>query len=562
MRIFISYSRVDRAFAQLLERYLRGYKIWYDDRIFAGKRWWEEILDQLDLCDVFVYLISEKSLQSTYCRKEFRIAREKGLPILPIVVESGIRVPSEVSAYQYLDFSEEIDSDTLVNLFSALREVEQQRERAMEDKRKKLNSRADAQAIKVADQKTDAAKRESETDEETDDSSRSSPVPFDSAQAFQQGFDALIGGDADMAVMLFRQIEARGYRHEYHSIPDLRLAAERTLEEQQKNRRRDVEYDRIRQMMRFPNRLIGLAADAFWRFHRDYPEHDPDKFTDVFIKAGYTPPADLQLVAASAQAARYELPQLFWQPIPVGKVRVKMRVQGANGEEERIVAIPNEEYDISRYTVTNEQFGHFVEADDGYRCADWWDFWKLAQVWRRLNPNPLPSRFSGAMHPYVNVSWYEAVAFTRWLSARTGDTILLPTLAQAQRAARGDDERVYPWGDKFDSGLANTLESRLLTTTPVDWYEGGVSPLGVVGCAGNIWQWCYDAYYQPPQMPDTLEDGEAITRSVVGGSHMSNQDAAKIDNSMLLRPEARYVTIGFRIVRLRTSAEPAPGKKP
>ena len=91
--------------------------------------------------------------------------------------------------------------------------------------------------------------------------------------------------------------------------------------------------------------------------------------------------------------------------------------------------------------------------------------------------------------PRENVNWYEAMAFANWLGAQLRMTITLPTVAQWQRAAKGDDDRYFPWGDDYDEDRCNTVETGLKQTTPVDRYRKGASPYGVYDMAGNVWEW-------------------------------------------------------------------------
>src|SRR5690606_8543992 len=107
------------------------------------------------------------------------------------------------------------------------------------------------------------------------------------------------------------------------------------------------------------------------------------------------------------------------------------------------------------------------------------------------------SQWNGADYPVVGVSWYEAVAFCRWLSEATGEAITLPTEEQWQYAAQGDDGRKYPWGDEWDCTRCNNSVEPCHSdgTTPVRQYEGpGDSPFGVVDMSGNVWEWTLTEY--------------------------------------------------------------------
>lgn len=127
---------------------------------------------------------------------------------------------------------------------------------------------------------------------------------------------------------------------------------------------------------------------------------------------------------------------------------------------------------ISRFPTTNEEYAQFVKAT-GHRTPKW------------------PSRGyppDMARHPVVQVSWEDAASYAEWTGSR------LPTEAEWEKAARGTQGWIYPWGDEFFAENCNCSESKTDGTRPVDAHPGGASPYGVMDMAGNVWEWTTELY--------------------------------------------------------------------
>ncbi|MGJ3238886.1 MAG: SUMF1/EgtB/PvdO family nonheme iron enzyme [Anaerolineae bacterium] len=202
---------------------------------------------------------------------------------------------------------------------------------------------------------------------------------------------------------------------------------------------------------------------------------------------------------------------------------------------------------LAKYPITVAQFDTFVCAEDGYHNPTWWDFSDEAQDWFERNQAPTDPIFKETMVPRAEVNWFEAMAFCRWLEhvGRSPHTLILPTEAQWQRAAQGDDGRLYPWGDEYAKNRCNTLRSALNRPTPVTTYPGGVSPFNVYDMCGNVSEWCLNDY----TMFSTDITGDA-PRVLRGGAYDSGRSFAQVIVRNYANPDLQSQTIGFRIAAI------------
>jgi energy-coupling factor transporter ATP-binding protein EcfA2 len=185
------------------------------------------------------------------------------------------------------------------------------------------------------------------------------------------------------------------------------------------------------------------------------------------------------------------------------------------------------EFKIGKYPVTNHQYRRFVEAG-GYGDEQWWSEEGLRYKEQRQWQEPRwwdDARFNRAGQPVVGISWYEAEAYCRWLTAfwrknnkiTEAEVVRLPTRAEWEATARNKHGQGYPWGaTDFDPACANTEESNLGQTTPVDMYPAGRSADGVWDMAGNVFEWMADRHE---------EDKDRAW--LKGGSWYSDKDYAK-----------------------------------
>lgn len=208
---------------------------------------------------------------------------------------------------------------------------------------------------------------------------------------------------------------------------------------------------------------------------------------------------------------------------------------------------------LSRYLVTHRQFQAFVEAPDGYADLRWWQGFEEQHA-----AAPRPARWPEPNCPRETVTWFESVAFCRWLSMRLGEEIRLPHEREWERAARGHDGWQYPSADlEYPVGHANGNESRLeggnylRRTCAVGLYpQGATREGGLLDMAGNVWEWCSDAY---ASQDESKSMKSTIGRVLRGGSWERPVNRLRMTIRNLGRPDFGYFSFGFRICRPSSS---------
>jgi len=219
------------------------------------------------------------------------------------------------------------------------------------------------------------------------------------------------------------------------------------------------------------------------------------------------------------------------------------------------------EYWLSRYPITTAQYQVFAEESNETRVS-------LA------NEN----------NPVVHVSWEDALNYCTWLHGKlvgfstmrkpqgnffhgleTGKLrVILPSEAEWEKAARGTDGRIYPWGNDFDPQKLNIDETGIGTTSPVGSFPGGISPYGIHDMAGNVWEWTrsirgkwdddrgklthtYNYPYIPDDGREDLRKANEFMRIIRGGSFAHDRSDTPCAYRGWDQIDLRSNTIGFRI---------------
>ena len=248
------------------------------------------------------------------------------------------------------------------------------------------------------------------------------------------------------------------------------------------------------------------------------------------------------------------LPDIAWVDVPAGPFIMGSDDPSFGATARRTVTLPA--FKISRYETTQAQWRAFMNAADGYRNADWWSD-PTGPAEREEWPRE--PKWSGADLPASWLSWYDAVAYTRWLTARlrkagqldAATEIRLPTEEEWEKAARGTDGREYPWGEGYKTGFANVREQGgpLETVdrghpTAVGSYPQGASPFGAQDMAGNVWEWTLTEY-GGHSASDLTDDRPLVLR---GGSWFNSPDFARASFRLPSVPFYRVRRGGFRVV--------------
>lgn len=237
----------------------------------------------------------------------------------------------------------------------------------------------------------------------------------------------------------------------------------------------------------------------------------------------------------------------------------------ADGDEKPQHSLTLPGYWIGKTPVTNAQFRPFVEGD-GYRNQQFWTQagWKWREEAKIIKPEYWENQnWNGSDYPVVGVSWFEAVAYCRWLSAQTGHAFRLPSEAEWEKAARGPKGLIWPWGNTWQAECCNSKEAGNSRITPVGQYPNGASPYGVLDIAGNVCEWVATAWEKryPYQFEDEWRDTYLEldgTRVFRGGSWAHDQKGVRGACRNYDAPHDRFfLQIGLRVA----CHSPLPGSE-
>ncbi len=237
--------------------------------------------------------------------------------------------------------------------------------------------------------------------------------------------------------------------------------------------------------------------------------------------------------------------------VPAGEFTMGTDDAQAPADQHPAQKVYLEAFYIDIHEVTNAQFEEFILAG-GYNKRQYWTQagWEFIQkeLFYYIYPGKQTYRIEAPLgfrknsvsiapeHPVIGVSWYEASAYAKWAGKR------LLTGAEWEKAARGTDARIYPWGNEFDFSKLNYFphQTKLM---PVGSFSTGASPFGVMDMAGSVAEWCAD------EVGVGLVPTQFLKKTVRGGGWNSIRLTLRCTHQEAELPTHRHYTLGFRCAK-------------
>ncbi|MGB6327479.1 MAG: P-loop NTPase fold protein [Halarcobacter sp.] len=242
-------------------------------------------------------------------------------------------------------------------------------------------------------------------------------------------------------------------------------------------------------------------------------------------------------------------------------------IEDKDVNEKEFIKIPNQNFEMSKYVVTNKWFNEFVNSNGYLETKYWLEI--ASKIWlmnhkinsldekyevmvekeknyykKKYKQNLLKENFNKDLQPVVYVTYYEAKAFCNYLTSLDDTyTYDIPTKEQWDYVAKaGEEERSFPWGNTWNKNYCNNSSNQLHKTSEIGAFPQGNSKFGISDMVGNVWSWT-----------STLEKNEY--NYLKGGSwNFSDSSYFKVSNNKMTfynNPSFQYYDIGFFCVRTK-----------
>ncbi len=552
LKVFLSYASQDKPIVRELSRRLVGegwIDTWQDEKnLLPGQDWRVKIEEAVEEADVVVIVLSQHSVSKEgHVQKELRYAREIALEkpedtifLIPLRLDE-CEVPRGLRFYQWVDYFEEKKDSSYKALIASLKlryeqkikgeEAERLRKEQQERERKAAEELAREKAEKVSSEK---ARLNAEEEEQRRVAKEK--VEREAAEKFARE------------------------KAEKDAAEKARLKAEE--EERQRIGKEKAKRDTEKEVkpIRVKPKAVGQFAYWFGGFivlvlgiillsslnnplstTQPTPENTQTQAIATLAQDTIEPSATTTSISTSTPAITLTPTPL---PTEITDAKGVSMVLIPSGEftmgSERVAPLHIVYLDafyIDKYEVTNALYGDCVKVGS---CTV--PFEKSSYNYDDYYGN---AKFDN--YPVIGVDWYQAGAYCEWRN------INLPTEAQWEKAARGTDGRIYPWGNEISCNYANYYVCRG-SANVVGSYESGKSPYGVYELAGNVKEWVQDwyspNYYNISPESNPMGPQSGSWRVIRGGGYVfSNSDALRSDSRESQDPTNYYLNVGFRCAR-------------
>lgn len=532
-RILVSYSRADEPFleqfVELLGEAFPGHTIWYDRKISGGDDWWGRILNEIAACDLFIYLLSNDSLESPYCQAEFREALRLRKLYLGVIVRAKTdlnRTPADLQEairhYQWIDMSGGFK-----------------------------DARTNARLYRAVNQQVGAIPAEAPLPHFSQPTP--SPVVPDKPKrdptVWVQILVGIIAAVAVIAAALIGIVPAILNRIDQQ-------AAAQTAEAQTRAAVVPTPFD--------PQLAASLTIGAIIASWTDTPT--PTTMPSPTFIPSETPDFPATINAANtrywqdASATAAIIASFTKTPVPPSPTAIAAAATLIPAGTSNTVWTPQTQ-DFNGVTMALVPAGCFtMGSDNGYDdekpvhevCLDqpfWIDQTEVTQAqFRSLGGKAAnASYFTGDNRPVEQITWFEARDFCAQREGR------LPTEAEWEYAARGPESLTYPWGNTFVADNVVYSGNSNNQTANVGSRPGGVSWVGAQDMSGNVWEWVADwygeTYYGNSSRSNPEGPANGTDRVLRGGSWLTDVDYVRAAFRYGGTPDVRYRILGFRCAR-------------
>jgi len=496
--IFVSYSRTDKDYVTKLVDSLEsnGYDVWYDLAMVTGDEWADHIKARIDNCNAFIVVMTQNSEESVWVKREVLYAMQKKKRIFPLLLQGELWMLLQDKNYANV-IGGVLPDEKFFRHLSTI--VPRNSDWEIREKARLATEEAERQRIRKEKEEREVAEK------------------------------------------LKREIDKR-------------------TKDIQRKYKREIFFSRLRNKLSsfflyfryyiFPVTLILGVATGGYYFGKPFFDKaiSPTQEIEV-VQTSTLQPEDTKVVIPSKTIAPTSIQTEIVTPTPL-----PTEITDAKGVS--MVLVPAGTFTMGSNIYDNEKSPHKVTLDDYYldvyevtnalykKCGEenicigpdnsgsfsrsWFYFWE--------------SQYQN--YPVIYVDWFQASEFCEWRGAR------LPTEAEWEKAARGNEGRSYPWGEDINYTFANYGRSTG-DTTEVGKYKNGKSPYGMYDMAGNVWEWVSSLYKDYPY--DSNDGREDLTTSglrVIRGGSWNNQNIYLLTFArQAANPVGRDNNLGFRCAK-------------